>query len=410
MMGMKMKKSDLAIMIITVLIASVLFYRAGYVPPEVIEEEPVEKQIPQENLTVQKPPEPPSSFIIPSRRTLTSIDEGCHYKSILVNREWWYFSAIFNESSELDGWGVIVSFNHMAYGDLFGQFKPDLLTVVLYDDGGNVYGGMKNDFRGTLKATTPGVDVKFRNSWAEGKYPRWHVHAETRDVGYTGHTVVLDLDFFAHALPIWTFNTRLFNESKSKFASYVILGCEVSGQVTIDGKTYSVGGTGFHGHSWSPIYMRKFLIGGWDWMQVRLSNGWALYISKFYPSSKVLASINPFGTLIISTGGDSVTEFKVFNLEPKTSEKIFLFTKFPTRFYLSAKKTHNILLERIDLTMSLDIKTTSTYQKVWKFPTYVGFKVGKCAVNGSISWLDGEQRISVDLDGEGNVWITRMLP
>ncbi|RLF51673.1 MAG: hypothetical protein DRN19_02395, partial [Thermoplasmata archaeon] len=76
MMGMKMKKSDLAIMIITVLIASVLFYRAGYVPPEVIEEEPVEKQIPQENLTVQKPPEPPSSFIIPSRRTLTSIDEG----------------------------------------------------------------------------------------------------------------------------------------------------------------------------------------------------------------------------------------------------------------------------------------------------------------------------------------------
>ncbi|RKX44422.1 MAG: hypothetical protein DRP38_09420 [Thermotogae bacterium] len=410
-MKIKIKKVDVAIMIITILVAFILFYRAGYVSPKIVEEEHVESQPPLENFTVQRVPEPPPSFIIPSRRTLTSIDEGCHYKSILVSREWWYFSAIFNESSDLDGWGVMVSFNHMAYGDMFGQFKPDILTVVLYDDSGNTYGGVTNAYRGTLEATTPGVDVCFKNTWAEGKYPRWHVHAETRDVEYTEHTVVIDLDFFAHALPIWTFNTKLLiNESDSKFASYVILGCEVSGQVTIDGKIYSVEGTGFHGHSWSPIYMRKFLIGGWDWIQVKLSNGWVLYISKFYPSPRVSASIDPFGTLLISTGGDSITEFNIFDLEPKVSEKIFLFTRFPARYTLSAKKTHNILLERIDLRVNLDIKTTSTYQKVWKFPTYVGFKVGKCIVNGSISWLDGEQEISVDLDGEGSVCIIRMLP
>ena len=408
-MKMRMKKIDVIVLIAVILVATLFFYKAGYIPPSPSPTSQPSLTTPQiENKTVKKIPTPPPSFILPSRKAITSDDEGCHFKSLLVNREWWYFSAIFDsENSELKNWGIVVSFKHLAYGDLFGELKPDVLTVVLFDDKGNVYGGVINEKRGTLDATSPGVDLKFKNSWAQGEYPRWHLHAETRDVG-DNHRVVIDLDYEAHSLPIWIYDMR-FNNSKSKLASYAILGCNVSGEITIDGRTYKVKGTGFQEHSWSPIYVRKSSIGGWDWIQLKLDNGWIIYISKFYPSSKLLSKMDPFGKLIITPDGESITEFRTFCLDAKSKEKIFLFTKFPARFSLSAKKTHNILLERIDLKLNLEIETTSTFQKVWKFPTYVGFKMGGCKATGTISWLEDGEEKSLDLSGVGTIWTTRLL-
>ena len=408
-MKMKMKKIDIAVLIAVLLVASIFFYKAGYIPPSP-PPKPLPPVPPEGNETVaEKVPTPPSSFIMPSRRAITSDDEGCHYKSLLINREWWYFSAIFDsEDSELKDWGIVVSFKHLAYGDLFGELKPDVLTVVLFDDKGNVYGGVINERRGTLDATSPGVDLKFKNSWAQGEYPRWHLHAETRDVG-DDHRIVIDLDYEAHHLPIWVYDTRLFNKSKSKLASYVILGCNVSGKIKMDGKTYVVEGTGFHEHSWSPTYIKKWMIDGWDWIQLKLENGWIIYISKFYPPSNLLSKISPFGKIILTPDGESITEFKTFSVDAKSKDKIFLFTKFPARFSISAKKTHNILLERIDLKLNIEIETTSTFQKVWKFPTYVGFKMGGCKATGTISWLEDGEEVSLDLSGTGTIWTTRLL-
>ena len=406
-MNTKLKKIDIVILAIVILVATIFFYKAGYIPTQPSKPEP-QLPLPDQNLTTEIP-NPPPSLILPVRRAVTGDDEGCHYKSLLISREWWYFSAIFDsEDSELRNWGLVVSFKHLAYGDLFGRFKPDVLTIVLFDDRGNVYGGVTNERRGTLSAYSPGVDLKFKNTWAQGEYPRWHLHAETGDVG-DSRRITIDIEFNAKSPPLWIYSTRLFNKSNSRLASYVILGCNVSGRIRMDGKVYKVKGTGFHEHSWSPIFVRKSSLGGWDWIQIKLENGWIVYVSKFYPSSRILSKVYPFGDLIITPDGETLTEFRTFRLDTSAGEKIFLFTRFPNKYSILAKRSHNILLERIDLRLDLDIKTTSTFQKIWKFPTYVGFKIGGCEAKGSISWIENGETISLDLQGRGIVWTTRLI-
>ncbi|HID26061.1 MAG TPA: hypothetical protein EYP23_06355 [Thermoplasmata archaeon] len=409
---MKISKVDVFIIVAVIMIATIFFYKAGYLTPP--SKEDIEGETPQKNITEEHIPTPPPSLIIPSRRTITGEDEGCHYKSVLVGREWWYFTAVFNDQdSELKDWSVAISFNHMAYGDLFGELKPDVLMVTLYDTNGNVYGGLVNKKRGTLDATTPGVDVTFEHSWVQGQYPKWHVHVEDDEIDEQ-HEIKIDLDYLAHSFPLWTYGTKLLNNSKSKLTNYVFIGCTVTGTVTLDGKTYRVKGTGNHEHAWSPFYIRRSFIDGWDWFHITLENGWQMFLSKFYPTPQSVTSkfskIQPFGTLLLTPDGETFTEFNVFDLQPKQREKIFLFTKFPTSFTVSAKRTHNILMQRIDLKLSLDISTDNTYQQVWKFPTYVGIKIGTCKVEGTVSWTDGEKDYNLDLNGSGITWTTRALP
>ena len=401
-----MKKIDVAILVIVIIIAVAFLYKVGYFYPEKEEE----KEIPPclKNVTEKKQPPPPPTIILPSRRVLTGEDEGCHFHSLMVSREWWTFTA--NLDGEMKGWSIIISFNHMAYGDLFGQLKPDVFVLVLSDDKGNVYGGLTNEKRGTLIATAPGVDITFGESWAQGTYPEWHVHAEMHEK----HSISVDLDYFSHSLPLWTSSSRIINASKGNLASYILLGCNVTGKISLDGVVYEVTGKGFFEHSWSPFYVRKFLVDGWDRFYISLDNGWQIYISKYYPTPSSISSklhkIITFGELVITPDGESITEFKTFDLKIKQKEKIFIFTKFPTSFSLSAEKKMNILLQQIDLKINLDITTKGTFQKIWKFPTYVGTKIGMCTVKGKISWRENSEEISLELNGYGIVWTTRALP
>ncbi len=410
---MKINKIDVVIVVAMILISTVFFYKAGYISPFSPNEN--KEELPQKNIT-EKPivPSPPPSLILPSRKTITSEDEGCHYKSVLIGREWWYFTAIFDSpDSELKNWAVAISFNHMVYGDIFGKLKPDVLLATLYDNSGNTYGGIVNKKRGTLDATTPGLDLKFEKSWAQGEYPKWHVHIENNEID-KNHRIVMDLDYFAHSLPVWTYDNRLLNSSKGTIANYIFMGCTVTGTVELDGKIYRINGTGDQEHAWTPFYIRKVFIDGWDWFHIKMDNGWEIYISKFYPSPQSITSklhrIIPFGTIMLTPDGESITEFSCFDLNPKQKEKVFLFTKFPTRYSLYAKKTHNIMLQRIDLKLNLGISTYNTYQQIWKFPSYLGIKVGMCNVSGTISWTDGEKNYNINLSGQGIGWTTRALP
>ena len=412
-MSKRLKKIDIVVLLAIILVATIFFYKAGYISPfEDRDTGGEEPSPPIDETPVNRTPQLPPSFILPSLRAITPDDEGCHYKSLLVSREWWYFTAVLY-GEEREEWGVAISFKHLAYGDLFGELKPDVLTVVLYDNNGNVYGGLTNERRGTLKATSPGVDISFKDSWVQGSYPTWHVHVEDKDIDEK-HEIIVDLDYQAHSLPLWTYDNRILNNSRSTLASYVVIGCTVKGKIIIDGRTYEVEGTGTYEHSWSPFYVRKSLFGGWDWFHIKLENGWMIYISQFYPSPKALTTkynkFSPFGVMIITPDGDTITKFSTFNLNSKSQEKIFLFTRFPAEFTLSAKKSHNLLLERIDLKVDMDIKTKDTYQKVWKFPTYVGVKIGGCTATGSISWVENGESYDIEIRGVGIGWTTRILP
>ena len=428
-MKYKFKKID-AIIVAILIVASALFlYKAGYIeqpPPDKGDKEP---PIIDNDTAIPELPTPPTSFIPSYRRDVSPEDEGVHYDRIRICREWWYYSAVFNgEDSELQDWVVAISFNHMARGDLIGTTKPDLLVVSLFGPDGEQYGGMINKERGlgilrtgTLIASSPGVNVEFENSWAEGEYPTWHVHAEDEDID-EDHVIEIDLDYRAHSLPIWTIGNRAFDESKSTIANYLFTGLEVTGTVVIDGKEFFVNGTGHHEHSWTPNVVTRASINGWDWFHITLDNGWHLYSSNYYPTPQAISSstskINPFGTVLLTTdNGETIIELKNVDLEiTKEDEKIFPFVEMPSEFTMEAKPSLNPLhaisqsfLYGTNMNLDIDIGIDNPYNHVWKFPTYLGMKVGMCSINGTLSWSDDDGDHEIPLDGNGISWSMRAL-
>jgi hypothetical protein len=310
----------------------------------------------------------------------------------------------------------------MAYGDLLGTLKPDLLVVTLLGPNGEEYGGLINKKRGlglfsspALQANSPGVDVTFGESWAEGKAPEWHVHAEDEDID-KDHEIVIDLDYFAPADPLWTVDSRILDKSKSNVASYTFLGCNVSGKIIIDGEEFVVKGTGHHEHSWSPHIVTRGLINGWDWCHVALDNGWHIYYSNYYLAPQIISSkttkTNPFGTLVLTTDqGKTLTKLEKMNVKiSKTDERVFLFVKMPSEISITAKPSLlQPLLTPFNVELDIDITARNTYEKIWRFPTYLGMKIGESEITGTISWSDDDGNHEIELNGIGTSWSMRAL-
>jgi predicted secreted hydrolase len=428
-MKIKLKKIDAIIVVALLIIAGFFLGKAGYISIPLLEpEEPPPKE---QNIT-SPPPDvltPPNSFIPSFRRDVSPDDEGVHYDKIRISREWWYFGAVFNdEDSDLKDWTVAISFNHMAQGDLIGTFKPDLLVVILNGENGEIYGGMINKKRylgilnsGTLIASSPGVNVQFEDSWAEGEYPNWHVHAEDNDID-NNNEIIIDLNYKTTSLPIWTIGTRAFDKSKSSIANYLFIGCEVNGTVELNGQTFYVKGVGHHEHAWSPKSVTKGLINGWDWFHITLDNGWNIYQSNYYPTPQYITTktskINPFGTFLITTDrGETLTELKNVDLKiTREDNKIFPFVRMPADFSISAQPSLNpiyvisqSLLYGTNTKLEGDIKIKNAYNKVWKFPTYMGMKIGSCTLEGTLSWIDDEGEHQMQIQGIGISWNMRAL-
>ena len=82
----------------------------------------------------------------------------------------------------------------------------------------------------------------------------------------------------------------------------------------------------------------------------------------------------------------------------------------PSKFTITAKPgIFQPLLNTYDIQLDLDIKTENTYERVWKFPTYIGMKVGLSIINGKITWSDGDGDYEVDLNGIATSWSMRAL-
>jgi predicted secreted hydrolase len=429
---MKFKKIDTIIIAVLIVATTLFLVKADYISmilPNVHTNPPGTDNTTVTPLPIEQDPTPPTSLVPAYRRDVSPEDEGVHFNDLRTSREWWYFNAVFtDDSSQLKDWAVAVSFNHMARGDLFGTNKPDLLVVSILGNNTETYGGMVNKEHhlgilqdGTLIAETPGVKVSFEDSWAEGSYPHWHVHVQNADID-SAYEIVIDLDFTAQSLPIWALGSHAIEKSDSEVANYVLLGCEVSGTITIDGESYSVKGTGSHEHSWTPNAIRKLFIGGWDWFTFTLDNGWIIYAANYLPSpqtiSGAVSSLDPFGTLLISTDcGATITELKDVNLKiTQRDEKVFPLVRLPSAFSVKADASINplfivsqSLLYGTKTSLTGDISITHATNQIWKFPTYIGMKIGYCIIDGTISWADDDGDYEVPIQGIGVSWNMRAL-
>lgn len=417
------KKIDVIIVIILIIIAGFVLVEVGYISP--FEEDifnPIEDDEEIIKPVEPPPPIPPESITMGFMRAVSPEDEGVHFDKISIGREWWYFSAVFNENSDLSEWVVSISFNHMARGDLIGTQKPDIHLITLHGPNGEEYGGIINKERGlglikqpTLKANSPGVNVRFDDSWAEGQSPEWHVHAEDNEID-SNHEIIIDLNYFAPFEPIWTIGDKAFENVDSNLASYMFTGCIVEGKIIIDGKEYNVNGTGHHEHSWSPNIVTRGLINGWDWSHLTLENGWNIYYVNYYPTPQFVSSlsskINPYGSFIITTDkGNTITVLDNINPEiTKSNDEIFPFVRIPLEININAKAgLSQPLLSTYNIEINVDIKSENNYEKIWKFPTYVGMSIGRSSIVGTIEWTDDEGFHEIELDGIGTQWSMRAL-
>jgi len=418
----RLNKIDAVIVVILIIIAGLVLTKAGYIP-QVIENEQPDFKVKDEDIPPPPLPTPPESITAGYMRSVSPEDEGVHFDKIGVSREWWYFSVILEgKNSELNDWAISISFDHLARGDLLGTLKPDLLVVSLHGPNGKEYGGMINKERGlgileqpTLTAKTPGVSIKFEDSWAEGGAPEWHVHVEDNEID-KDHEIIIDLTYFAPAEPFWTVGNLAFDKTNRNLAGYIFTGCNVTGTIEIDGEIFTVKGTGHHEHVWTPNVVTRIFINGWDWSHISLDNGWNIYFSNYYPFPQSISTktsnFNSYGSLIITTDkGDTLTILN--KIEPEITEsddQIFPFVKMPIALSINAKPdVFQPLLASYDVNLELEIIEYDTLDKIWKFPTYVGMKLGMSTVSGKLSWIDDDGNQEVELNGIGTIWSMRAL-
>lgn len=361
----------------------------------------------------------PESIIGGNERSVSAEDEGPHYNKILVNREWWYYTAILNEG--LPEWTISISFNHMSRNDLFFE-KPDILVVTLNGPNGEKYGSITDRERpvlGLLKdpalqatSSNKGFKVSFEDSYVEGKAPNWHIHIEGNYID-SKHDIEMDLQYFAPSNPLWIFSNRLIDKSEGKIASYVFIGCEVSGVIKIDGLTYKINGIGHHEHTWASGIITKTLIRGWDWCHMKMDNGWEIYYSNYYllPQTKSTKTsiINPLSTLFITTNqGETFTKLEDVEINILESDKVLFFLNLPKETKVKGKTSSaQLLLRTYNINLELDIKADNVYQKVWKRLSNVGMSIGRATIIGKISWSDDDGKHIVDLNGLGTIWNMR---
>jgi len=352
-------------------------------------------------------------------RNVAPLDEGPHYQKLLVNREWWHYTAVLSMNCDLPGWTISISFNHMARNDLFKN--PDIFIVTLQDPKGKTYGGIIDRSRPlgllrdpvlTAEGSDSGFSVYFEDSYVKGKAPDWHVYIK-EDEFESKDDLIIDLTYFASSSPIWLFNSRILDKSDGKTGSYMFTGCEVEGTIEINGLTYGVEGIGHHEHTWTSIAVLKSLINGWDICHIKLNNGWNVYYNKYYvlPQLKAATTLkfNPFSKVIITTDqGETLTILDNVDIEIIESDKLFLLLNIPTKTKVTAKSSFSqFFVEPYEINLEMNIDSNTEYVHEWRLPSYVGMKISRCDVSGSVSWKDDGDNFNIDLEGIGTIWHMR---
>jgi predicted secreted hydrolase len=380
----------------------------------------IPKDIPLGTWSFKELEELPNSVLSGNERDVSPEDEGPHYQKALVAREWWYYSAVFGSDSDLAGWTLSVSFNHMSRNDLYIE-KPDILVVTLISPDGEKYGGIVSRERPilgilrnpSLEASGSSKDFKvtFEDSYVKGRNPNWHLHVEGEDIDEK-NDIIIDLQYFAPSSPYWTFSNAPFDKSNGNIASYIFTGCEISGTIKINGFSYSASGIGHHEHTWISGILSKRIFRGWDWCHMQLDNGWNIYYSNYYllPQLKSIkeSKINPFSNLIITTNqGETLTKLENVDIEITESDTLFLLLNIPISSRVNAGTSPTqVVLNSYEIKLDINIKAENTYDHTWKRLSYVGMKIGGCSVSGKISWIDDVEH-EVELSGIGTIWNMR---
>ncbi|MCK4902240.1 MAG: hypothetical protein KAS76_02700 [Thermoplasmatales archaeon] len=282
-----------------------------------------------------------------SRYILGENDEGLHENSKFIMQEWWYYNVHFDdEVSELKNWSILASFSK--------YLKKSSLKLGLNEEVNKGYNTLNIQTEDCFQYFGPAVNLSFnKTSYAKGKYPNWHIYAESKmseDLNISA-----DLKFKANSLPMWMLKNTGRNRSNSFFGYYCVMNCDAEGTVTLNGKSYNVKGRGYHDHTWAPVGIKKAgkkvkevkeiseknksvdIFEYWDWFVIHFENGWDMFIGKLYLGKPNSFSKFMPGILCFTPDGSKLYECYFYILDHvENIDSSVPGTKIPSKIHIKA--------------------------------------------------------------------------
>jgi hypothetical protein len=259
----------------------------------------------------------------------------------------------------------------------------DSIKFVAHGNNKN-YGGIYTKPKGLFE-TIDGdfIKIKFDKSSIEGRYPYWNINA------FYENKLKAKLKITAISPAIWILRNTGFNSRKSIMGYYSVMNCDASGEISIYDKEYKIKGIAYYDHMWAPYLFKKnnvikqkikniiIDLNVWDWLFIRLENGWNIFIGKLHSISRNNTDKIIPGIILIQTDFYTYSHKLFFYLEyidyklSAYSNKI----KIPKKILI---KVNRIKIQKGE---SIDIKIIFNSESIKEMP-----------IGGKKFWLQSESR------------------
>ena len=174
--------------------------------------------------------------------------------------EWWYVDMELN-----DGITVVAAFYTTSGFDISGPSNPNVKLTITYPDGTEVKRSV-NEPEGTLiNASKEKGDVSVGDSYLKYVDGDYQLYFNDGSVEFSA--------FMKSTLPMWRPDTgySYFDDKKENFMAWFVAqpSSDITANLTVDGVTKELKGTGYHDHNWGNISMDK-IINHWYWGRAKV--------------------------------------------------------------------------------------------------------------------------------------------
>jgi predicted secreted hydrolase len=184
------------------------------------------------------------------------------------NFEWWYFDAHLDDGSTL-----VISFYTKPLLQRNDPLTPTILITLTYPDGRKLSAFPVFPAE-QFSASKESCDVHVGPNWVRGDLHRYELHAE-------GAGLTADLTFTG-LVPPWrpAAGKNYYDEELTHYFGWLpsIPFGMVDGNLTYEGVSHAVRGTGYHDHNWGNVALNDVL-SHWVWGRAHLG-GYTLIFAQ----------------------------------------------------------------------------------------------------------------------------------
>ena len=262
------------------------------------------------------PYDPEVIYNLAEQETLTDKDDAAYSTDDPDCFEWWYFDVHTDQ-----GYTIVVVLKDRDYTNLQLPPVPQIRLLVETPDGQNTtinrgYPHLK------WEASRERCDVRIGDQFScNGTYPLYHVKAQEDGVA-------VDLQFVA-TLPSWRPGTgrTCYSSDYSKYFGWVVAQprADVTGTITMGGKTVQVTGIGYHDHNYGNVPLAGN-VARWHWGRTYAGEYTVIFSTMITGNDSGRRKVPVFmlgksGRILLSSGEIETTERGAVTTVPMTANR-----------------------------------------------------------------------------------------